>query len=80
MEQENGPTLTSAFPPPPPFYKAFTSENLQLLKSGNVPDSIDKKRELQYLVPPPAPVEGSYSTFGDTWPVLIPKANLAKRF
>jgi len=70
MEQENGPSLSSAFPPPPPFYKFFTPENLQLLKSGNVPDSAEKKRELQYLVPPAAPIEGAYSTFGDLWPVL----------
>ena len=72
MEQENGPSLSSAFPPPPPFYKFFTSENLQLLKSGNVPDSPSKKQELQYLVPPAAPVEGGYSTFGDDWPVTPP--------
>jgi mediator of RNA polymerase II transcription subunit 7 len=72
MDQENGPVLSSAFPPPPPYYKSFTSENLQLLKSGNVTDSLDKKRELQYLVPPPAPVEGSYTTFGDVWRVRTP--------
>jgi mediator of RNA polymerase II transcription subunit 7 len=70
MEQgENGPSLSSAFPPPPPFYKFFTSENLRLLKSGNPPESPEKKRELQYLVPPAPPTEGSYSTFGDVWPV-----------
>jgi mediator of RNA polymerase II transcription subunit 7 len=76
MEQENGPSLSSAFPPPPPFYEFFTSENLQLLKSGNVPDSAEKKRELQYLVPPPAPVEGGYTTFGDPWPVPPPLFNI----
>ena len=75
MEQgDNAPTLSSAFPPPPPFYKFFTNENRQLLKSGNIPDIPEKKRELRYLVPPPAPVEGAYSTFGDVWPVLSPSA------
>lgn len=72
MDQENGPVLSSAFPPPPPYYKSFTAENLQLLKSGNVTNSLDKKQELQYLVPPPAPVEGSYTTFGDVWRVRTP--------
>jgi len=73
MEQgENAPSLSSAFPPPPPFYRFFTSENLQLLNSGNAPISPEKKRELQYLVPPPPPVEVAYSTFGEVWPVLNP--------
>jgi mediator of RNA polymerase II transcription subunit 7 len=72
MEQENGgPALSSAFPPPPEFYKFFTQENLQLLKSQNVPETAEKKRELQFLTPPPAPVEGAYVSFGDIWPVYI---------
>ena len=70
MEQEPGPVLTSAFPPPPPFYKFFTKENLQLLKAGKALDGSEKKQELQYLIPPPAPSEGVYFTFGDRWPVL----------
>jgi mediator of RNA polymerase II transcription subunit 7 len=70
MEQgENGLSLSAAFPPPPPFYRHFTSENLQLLRSGNVPDTPEKKRELQYLRPPPAPVEGVYKAFGEPWTV-----------
>jgi mediator of RNA polymerase II transcription subunit 7 len=69
MDPDNGPSLTSAFPPPPPFYKFFTSENLQLLRAGHVPDSAEQQRQLQYLVPPPAPTEGAYTTFGDVWPV-----------
>jgi mediator of RNA polymerase II transcription subunit 7 len=69
--EENVPQLSSAFPPPPPYYKFFTAENLHLL-SSQTESSAEKKNELQYLVPPPAPVEGSYSTFGDTWPVPLP--------
>jgi len=71
MEQgDNGPALSSAFAPPPPYFKYFTSENLELLKSGNAPDSQQTKNELQYLVPPPAPIERSYFSFGDVWHVL----------
>lgn len=72
MEQETAPALSSAFPPPPPFYKFFTTENLQLLKSGNPLENPEIKRTLQYLVPPPAPTEGAYSNFGDVWPVSPP--------
>jgi mediator of RNA polymerase II transcription subunit 7 len=61
--------LTSAFPPPPAYFKFFTQENLALLKSKTTPETPEKKRELEYLEPPPAPTEGSYSTFGDVWPV-----------
>jgi mediator of RNA polymerase II transcription subunit 7 len=71
MDQgDNGPALSSAFPPPPPYFKFFTSENVELVKSGSEPDSLQKKSEIQYLVPPPAPTEGSYLSFGDVWPVL----------
>ena len=69
MDQENGPQLSSAFPPPPPYYKYFTSENLQWLSSGDVPNSLEKRKELQYLLPPAPPSEGVYSTFADVWPV-----------
>lgn len=69
--EENVPSLSSAFPPPPPFYKFFTSENLQLLKSGKAPDTPERKRQLQYLIPPAAPTERAYSTFGDVWQVHL---------
>src|ERR1700686_2137014 len=66
MEPEQ---LSSAFPFPPPYFKFFTSQNIESLKSNTIPDSPEKKRELEYLIPPPAPIEGSYSSFGDVWPV-----------
>ena len=69
MEQGENAALSSAFPLPPPYYKYFAKENLDLLASGNASDSPEKKRDIKYLVPPPAPTEGSYSTFGDAWPV-----------
>jgi len=72
MEQGENAALSSAFPSPPPYYKHFTKENLDLLASGNVPDCPEKKSALKYLVPPPAPLEGGYSTFGDAWPVSLP--------
>lgn len=65
------PSLSSAFPPPPPFVKFFTAENLQLLKSG-APVPPDKRAELQFLTPPPAPTEGVYSTYGEPWHVSPP--------
>jgi mediator of RNA polymerase II transcription subunit 7 len=69
--------LTSAFPPPPAYFKFFTPENLALLKSRKTPETPEKKRELEYLEAPPAPSEGAYSTFGDVWPVPPPLLSAA---
>ncbi|KAF8471275.1 MED7 protein-domain-containing protein [Kalaharituber pfeilii] len=71
-DQPNGPTslVSSAFPPPPPFYKHFTPENIAALKHhqkiGAPHDQLPQ--ELHYLVPPPPP-DASYRCFGDTWQI-----------
>ena len=64
------PTLSSAFPSPPPFYKHFTSANLVALKQhqklGTPREELPD--ELQYLLPPDLP-ESGYRCFGEIWRV-----------
>ncbi|EAS36034.3 RNA polymerase II mediator complex protein [Coccidioides immitis RS] len=72
--------ITAAFPPPPPFWKKFTPENLERLEKAKreaEPQALSRKwspealhalklaPELRYLVPPELPKEGSYSLFGE---------------
>lgn len=69
--------LTSYFPNPPPFYKHFTSKNLEALAQFKDQNSIaedasitpaqllELPTELRYLVPPAPPTEeAEYSVFG----------------
>lgn len=48
MEQGAVIELVDSYPPPPPYYKLYTDENVEL---GSAPE-------------PPAPVRGAYSMFG----------------
>ncbi|OKL60873.1 Mediator of RNA polymerase II transcription subunit 7 [Talaromyces atroroseus] len=77
--------LTAAFPPPPPFWKHFTPDNIDKLdkikkessqqsEQGDIFEkkwlpselrALDVPPELRYLIPPEAPIEGSYSVFGE---------------
>ena len=74
-DPQAGNQLTAAFPPPPPFYKQFTVENLAKLEDLQGAEAESNKettalpKELQYLVPPPPPIEGSYHSFGGTYEV-----------
>ncbi|PGH27705.1 hypothetical protein AJ80_00492 [Polytolypa hystricis UAMH7299] len=79
--------VTAAFPPPPPFWRHFTSQNLEKLeelkkqagnKDGGHKDwtpealrALEAPPELRFLVPPDHPSEGSYSLFGESQAVSI---------
>ncbi|CCK67816.1 mediator complex subunit MED7 KNAG_0A01270 [Huiozyma naganishii CBS 8797] len=72
--------ISSLYPPPPPYIKFFTKENLDRL-----PSYLEKKRsqeqggygndaehvtsELDFLIPPPMPADDQYRAFGSTWQV-----------
>lgn len=73
------PRISNAFPAPPPFWKQFTSENLEkvedLEKEKNAELSPSKwtptelrtlelPPELQLLIPPEPPASGTYTCFG----------------
>ncbi|RKP08580.1 mediator complex, subunit Med7, partial [Thamnocephalis sphaerospora] len=68
--------LSAAFPPPPPFYKDFTSERLaayrawcaDTLAQANEESAIPA--EFAQLQPPPPPTAGTYLMFGEQWPVI----------
>jgi mediator of RNA polymerase II transcription subunit 7 len=61
--------FTESLPPPPPFWRHFTAQNVDnlndLLKDGQpIPSN------LRYLIPPSPPSDGKYRSFGgdfDVW-------------
>jgi len=79
-EQPPPAAISSAFPAPPPFYKSFTTPNLESQKtyldttnqptSGPLPtpasglDLLSLPPELRNLFPPAPPPEGKYRSFG----------------
>ena len=72
-EQQQPSVLSAAFPAPPPFYKHFTSENIDRLKDLQQHQAEAELNELpedlRYLVPPLPPTDGTYSSFGDSYNV-----------
>lgn len=77
-------TLSGQLPDPPPFWKSFTSENVQRMKTlrGAVPSlhpsgSGSPMRltglpsELTYLQPPTEPENGEWRVFGDKYTVRV---------
>lgn len=73
------PSVSAAFPAPPPFYKSFTKESierLQQLQSSTgdafnpldpvealIPDVTALPSEIRSLIPPPLPQGGKYYSF-----------------
>lgn len=80
--------ISSPFPAPPPFYKSFTSQNLEAQEtyledtnqptSGPLPtrasglDLFSLPPELRNLFPPAPPPDGKYRSFGVEHDVSIP--------
>ncbi|CAN3357101.1 mediator of RNA polymerase II transcription subunit 7 [Diutina catenulata] len=58
--------ISSLYPPPPPFVKFFTDENLEKLAA--LPQSDDvPPGELRFLVPPKQPEGEVYRGYGNIW-------------
>jgi mediator of RNA polymerase II transcription subunit 7 len=63
--------ISALYPPPPPFYKFFTAENVtkfnELRKSGESDESISQIPDIKFLLPPNQPDKQQYRSFGDLW-------------
>ncbi|CEP62421.1 mediator complex subunit MED7 LALA0_S05e05270g [Lachancea lanzarotensis] len=71
--------IAALYPPPPPYIKHFTAENVakieELKKSGASFDHLDD--DLEHLVSPEIPAEGHYRAFGSVWQVKDELPDLA---
>ncbi|CDK25152.1 unnamed protein product [Kuraishia capsulata CBS 1993] len=71
--EEDTSVISALYPPPPPYVKCFTDENVGRLRSllkenGGDLERLDvENTELQFLVPPQQPSGPSYRSFGDIW-------------
>lgn len=71
----NDNDISSLYPPPPPYYKYFTAENLARFEDWKAENSRDKPEdesilppgELKLLVPPPVPSGTHYRGYGNLW-------------
>ena len=86
-DQAQPAAISAPFPPPPPFYKSFTPQNLERQKEyleslnlsspktlpteASAPDILSLPPELRNLFPPPQPPEGKYRSFGVEHDVCI---------
>ncbi|SCU80525.1 LAME_0B03554g1_1 [Lachancea meyersii CBS 8951] len=71
--------IAALYPPPPPYIKHFTLENVakfeELKGSGYTLENLED--DLEYLVPPTIPTEGHYRAFGSIWQVKDELPDLA---
>ncbi|KAI1356018.1 mediator complex, subunit Med7 [Xylaria sp. FL0043] len=78
MDEEQ--QIASTWPPPPPFWKDFTPDNVQRIEAlrkeaaerSGLRDASDVRlaglpRELRNLQPPPEPEDGEWRVFGDRY-------------
>ncbi|KAF2804727.1 MED7-domain-containing protein [Mytilinidion resinicola] len=89
MEDDEEPASYGP-PQPPPFYKHFTTQNLDRLKEiqeaaaseskdngeASTPKLLDLPPELRYLIPPEPPADGIYKSFGETKHIQAPLSSL----
>ncbi|TID28804.1 hypothetical protein CANINC_002323 [Pichia inconspicua] len=63
--------ISALYPPPPPYYKLFTSENVlkfnELKEKGVSDDEMKNIENLRFLVPPTPPKGEQYRSFGELW-------------
>ncbi|KAG7877007.1 hypothetical protein KL925_005244 [Ogataea polymorpha] len=65
--------ISSLYPPPPPYVRFFTAENVQRaaeLRRQHGPDAeklLSETKDLRFLVPPLPPNKPQYRSFGDIW-------------
>lgn len=80
-EEQPGATLSTTFPPPPPFYQHFTKANVDAVEKerpdyAQRPDDTQRSTPsraaaLAYLSPPAPPSDGRYKSFGATYDVSM---------
>lgn len=66
--------ISALYPPPPPFFKFFTAENLDKLKEFKSQKNEglafkDEDKDLEFLLPPKQPEGETYRSFGNIWNV-----------
>lgn len=77
MSNDDTNDISSLYPPPPPYVKFFTQENVDKLDGYlqfMVPGELDGDEQpatcaLDFLVPPPMPKSKQYRAFGSVWQV-----------
>ncbi|KAL3231642.1 Mediator of RNA polymerase II transcription subunit 7 [Nakaseomyces bracarensis] len=76
----NSNDVSSLYPPPPPYIKFFTKENVERVEEyrkrkterqeqEQVGDGTHEVNELDFLIPPRMPESGNYRAFGSVWEV-----------
>ncbi|KAJ2399549.1 Mediator of RNA polymerase II transcription subunit 7 [Coemansia sp. RSA 2559] len=78
MQDQSQPHLDASYPAPPDYFSLFTDANIARVSSTGMADALDNP-DLRFLVPPPPPTSGSYSTFGRTWQVNHRLPSLAEQ-
>ena len=81
MSRTESNDVSALYPPPPPYMRFFTNENVTRAQDrpesqeNEVEDSLDDQderpaqSELDFLVPPPMPKSHQYRAFGSVWQV-----------
>lgn len=84
MSNDDTNDISSLYPPPPPYIKFFTKENLEKLPAykKQIEDELkatgdvshgEKEEEiscaLDFMIPPPMPKSSKYRAFGSVWQV-----------
>lgn len=77
MAQQTDSINVSLYPPPPPFVRFFTDDNIEKLEKlkseGDAKDTElqlkDEEEELGFLIPPQQPKTEYYRSFGNIWQV-----------
>lgn len=73
MSNMDANEISSLYPPPPPYIKFFTQENVEKLAEYKKTISKDAESQeepqcaLDFLIPPPMPKSSRYRAFGSVW-------------
>ncbi|SCV00709.1 LAMI_0G06832g1_1 [Lachancea mirantina] len=82
MATERSNEIAALYPPPPPYIKYFTEENVQKMSrvtsEGEKREAEGVEGDLSYLVPPSIPESGHYRAFGSIWHIKDELPDLIK--